>query len=372
MNELDKKVAELAEKYRPLAAEILREVIRIPADHVDRPVDAGGDPSCGLSNHEKPRLDYLKRKIVECGAVRRPEDVGFDGYGNLVWTVEDPDDGISSKDKSVVYFDGHTDTVNAPEIRVEGEDRRRRLLRRTLRRRGRSPRLSQERAGSPAARVRMGAPRFRARRGRPALGRRHAGHRDEDSPRARAAGRAQGRDRALVRDRRRGGQRRRRPAVPREEGPPGRRTGARARRRDPHGGDGGLRQGCARDLPRPAGPHADRGHRHREVLPWLDAVGRPEPAGVGGAHRLGGREALRGARRLPRPPVPRPRHAHGLVGASRHAERLRRPRAVRLSLRPPPHDRRDAGEGRGRRRRASGGGGRARGGADGRDHGADV
>ena len=113
MNTLDEKVAELAEKYRPIAARILRDVIRIPADHVDRPKDAGGDPSCGLSNHEKPRLDVLKKAIVEIGAVRRPEDVGFDGYGNLVWTVEDPDDGIPAKDKRVVYFDGHTDTVNA-------------------------------------------------------------------------------------------------------------------------------------------------------------------------------------------------------------------------------------------------------------------
>ena len=92
MNELDVRVAELAARYRTLAAEILREAIRIPADHVDRPADAGGDASCGLSNHEKPRLDYLRRKIAEVGAVRRPEDVSFDGYGNLVWTVDDPDE----------------------------------------------------------------------------------------------------------------------------------------------------------------------------------------------------------------------------------------------------------------------------------------
>ena len=45
MSELDTRVAELAARYRPLAAEILREVIRIPADYVDRPKDAGGDPS---------------------------------------------------------------------------------------------------------------------------------------------------------------------------------------------------------------------------------------------------------------------------------------------------------------------------------------
>ncbi len=111
MNDLDAKVAELAEKYRPLAAGILREAIRIPADHVDRPADVGGDASCGLSNHEKPRLEYLMRKILEVGAVRRSEDVNFDGYGNLVWTVDDPTDGIPSKGKRVIYFDGHSDTV---------------------------------------------------------------------------------------------------------------------------------------------------------------------------------------------------------------------------------------------------------------------
>jgi putative selenium metabolism hydrolase len=113
MNELDARIAELAARYRPLAAEILREVIRIPADYVDRPHSAGGDPSCGLSNHEKPRLEYLRKKIIEAGAVRRAEDVGYDGYGNLVWTVDDPSDGVPAKEKRVVYFDGHTDTVNA-------------------------------------------------------------------------------------------------------------------------------------------------------------------------------------------------------------------------------------------------------------------
>ena len=76
MSDLDARVADLAARYRPIAEKILKEVIRIPADHVDRPRDAGGDPSCGLSNHEKPRLEYLKRVIVEIGAVRRAEDVG--------------------------------------------------------------------------------------------------------------------------------------------------------------------------------------------------------------------------------------------------------------------------------------------------------
>nr|NIR38007.1 M20 family metallo-hydrolase [Actinomycetota bacterium]NIS32559.1 M20 family metallo-hydrolase [Actinomycetota bacterium]NIT96319.1 M20 family metallo-hydrolase [Actinomycetota bacterium]NIU20037.1 M20 family metallo-hydrolase [Actinomycetota bacterium]NIU67577.1 M20 family metallo-hydrolase [Actinomycetota bacterium] len=113
MSDLDARVAELSERYLPLAAEILKECIRIPADHVDRPLEEGGDPACGLSNHEGPRLEYLRDTIVEIGAVRSPDDVGFDDYGNLVWTVSNPDDGIDPADKRIVYFDGHTDTVKA-------------------------------------------------------------------------------------------------------------------------------------------------------------------------------------------------------------------------------------------------------------------
>ena len=113
MTDLDARIAELSEQYLPLARRILEECIRIPADYVDRPVEEGGDPECGLSNHEGPRLEYLRDTIIEIGAVRSPDDVGFDEYGNLVWTVENPDDGIAAADKRIVYFDGHTDTVRA-------------------------------------------------------------------------------------------------------------------------------------------------------------------------------------------------------------------------------------------------------------------
>ncbi len=113
MPSLDERIAALAARDRSLAETILREAIRIPADYVDRPVDEGGDPECGLSNHEGPRLEYLRRTVVEVGAVRRPEDVDFDEYGNLVWTVEDPADGIPAAEKRVIYWDGHTDTVRA-------------------------------------------------------------------------------------------------------------------------------------------------------------------------------------------------------------------------------------------------------------------
>jgi putative selenium metabolism hydrolase len=92
---------------------MLAEVIRIPADYVDKPVDQGGDPKCGTSNHEFPRLEYLRRKIIEIGAVRKAEDVWFDDFGNLVWMVEDPSDGIPAAEKKIVYMDGHSDTVRA-------------------------------------------------------------------------------------------------------------------------------------------------------------------------------------------------------------------------------------------------------------------
>ena len=42
MTDLDSRVAELAQRHLPLAAAILREAIRTPADHVDRKPDEGG------------------------------------------------------------------------------------------------------------------------------------------------------------------------------------------------------------------------------------------------------------------------------------------------------------------------------------------
>ena len=57
---LDAKIAALAQRDLPLAIEILKEAIRIPADYVNKPAEQGGDPLCGLSNHEGPRLQYLR------------------------------------------------------------------------------------------------------------------------------------------------------------------------------------------------------------------------------------------------------------------------------------------------------------------------
>lgn len=121
MKNLDIRVGELADKYLPLAASLLKEVIRIPADYVGKDEKDGGDPSCGLSNHEGPRLEYLKQRIVEIDAVRSKDDVFFDDFGNLVWTVENPDDGVARAAKRVIYFDGHSDTVKA--LRQQWQDK---------------------------------------------------------------------------------------------------------------------------------------------------------------------------------------------------------------------------------------------------------
>ncbi len=112
---LDTRVAALAAEYRGLAASILAEAIRIPADHVQE------DPECGLSNHEGPRLEYLKRRLLEIGAIARAEDAFFDAFGSLVWTLEDPTDGIPRDQKRVVFFDGHSDTVKA--LRTQWTDK---------------------------------------------------------------------------------------------------------------------------------------------------------------------------------------------------------------------------------------------------------
>ena len=112
-DELDRRIAELAARYRPLAVEILREAIRIPADLVDRPDDEGGDPRAGLSNHERERLEMLRDRIVEIGAVATADDVRTDEFGNVVWVVQDHTDGIDPDDKKVIYLDGHSDTVQA-------------------------------------------------------------------------------------------------------------------------------------------------------------------------------------------------------------------------------------------------------------------
>ena len=102
---LDRKVAELAERYRPLAVQILREAIRLPDDDTD--------PAGGLSNHEGARLRFLRDTIIDIGAVDHADDVAIDAFGNLVWCVADAYDGVAPEHKKVIHLDGHSDTVQA-------------------------------------------------------------------------------------------------------------------------------------------------------------------------------------------------------------------------------------------------------------------
>ena len=102
---LDERVAELAERYRPLAVQILKETIRVPADDED--------PHSGLSNHEGRRLAFLRDTIIDIGAVEHADDVVVDPFGNLVWVVTDPFDGCPPEHKKVIHLDGHSDTVLA-------------------------------------------------------------------------------------------------------------------------------------------------------------------------------------------------------------------------------------------------------------------
>lgn len=67
----------------------------------------------GLSNHERARLEMLRDTIIDVDAVFSADDVGFDEFGDLVWTVQDHDDGIPPAAKKVIYLDGHSDTVQA-------------------------------------------------------------------------------------------------------------------------------------------------------------------------------------------------------------------------------------------------------------------
>jgi putative selenium metabolism hydrolase len=51
--------------------------------------------------------------IISERCVESPEDVFYDEFGNLVWVVQDKEDGVPADKKRVIYFDGHSDTVNA-------------------------------------------------------------------------------------------------------------------------------------------------------------------------------------------------------------------------------------------------------------------
>ncbi|MEJ2084469.1 MAG: M20/M25/M40 family metallo-hydrolase [Acidobacteriota bacterium] len=110
---LESRVRELAAELLPAAIETLTMAVRIPDEYIRLDVDQGGDVLCGTSNHEGPRIEYLLRRLLEVGAVETASDAGIDEFGNLWWKVEDPADGVAPENKTVIYLDGHVDTVAA-------------------------------------------------------------------------------------------------------------------------------------------------------------------------------------------------------------------------------------------------------------------
>ena len=101
---LDKKIYKLSRHYEEEAGKLLVDLIHLPADFID------GEPLCGASKHEKQRLDFLRQYIIDNKCVEREEDVYYDQYGNLIWTVYDSDDNVSNDKLKVVYLDGRSDT----------------------------------------------------------------------------------------------------------------------------------------------------------------------------------------------------------------------------------------------------------------------
>lgn len=103
MEDLAKDVASLCEKYAEDARQLLKDVIAVCEE------DYMKDGCSGMSGNEAKRLNLLKSRIVSLRAVEKEEDVFFDDFGSLVWIVTDSSD---HGNKKVIFFDGHSDTVD--------------------------------------------------------------------------------------------------------------------------------------------------------------------------------------------------------------------------------------------------------------------
>ena len=101
LNELDAKIIALSNDYLSEATELLKSLINFSPN--------SQDPLLGTSNHEESRLLFLKNEILRLGAVLNPNDISFDPYGNLVWTILDPDDPIPINQRKVIYLNAHAD-----------------------------------------------------------------------------------------------------------------------------------------------------------------------------------------------------------------------------------------------------------------------
>lgn len=107
LTDLDQHIYDLSQKYLPDAVELLKELIRMPLDSLEE------DPASGTTGHERARIEFLQRKIIDLGAAPTPNDVSIDEFGNLVWRVIDRDDATPLRDRRTVYLVSRCDTRNA-------------------------------------------------------------------------------------------------------------------------------------------------------------------------------------------------------------------------------------------------------------------
>ena len=105
--DLDHRIHELSQKYLPEAVELLKELIRMPVDSLEE------DPSSGLSGHERARVEFLQKKIIEIGAVSTQNDISVDEFGQLTWRVIDRDDTTPLKERKTIYLVSRCDTKKA-------------------------------------------------------------------------------------------------------------------------------------------------------------------------------------------------------------------------------------------------------------------
>ena len=87
----------------------LREAIRIPADYVDRPADAGRRPAVRAVATTRGRASSTcGASMVEIGRVA-PRRTTSASTRSATWSgrVEDPATASRAREKRVVYFDGH-------------------------------------------------------------------------------------------------------------------------------------------------------------------------------------------------------------------------------------------------------------------------
>ena len=79
---------------------ILEKAIRIPPTTWTEPATpaATRGPVCRTTSERG--CTFLRDTIVECRAVRHADDVWFDDYGNLVWVVSDPFDGVAPEHRA--------------------------------------------------------------------------------------------------------------------------------------------------------------------------------------------------------------------------------------------------------------------------------